>query len=204
MTIPNQPKPPPAPKAKPRRRRGHVPLDDERKALIWVEVEAGHTYRDIAKKLNVSTSAISMVLRADPLKFESIRSALKEERAKAYAKLNTSTLEHCQAIADRVGRLARKARVLTDAEQKDLVARSTALRTLKAVNAGALAARELLTGGPTERIATQQTFSPAEMTPDQIIEMHIRLGIEDQLPPIMRAVAKARIKAGQEGTQKGP
>lgn len=169
--------------------------DDTLDAVIWVRLEEGQTHRAISKELRISSSRIAALLKTDPYRVETIKSALKAERAEVYRKLNTSSLEGALAITERVRKLACRPGTLDQSEQGDLQARCTALRTLTGTYTSSLKAIELLTGSPTERIAQTVETNPVDMSADQIIELSIKGDWVDRLPETMRAEAQRRLAA---------
>ncbi|MGI2905376.1 hypothetical protein [Tolypothrix sp. VBCCA 56010] len=180
------------------KRREHKPLDATLKAIIWNRLEEGQTRVQIAKELRISTETIWKVTKEDPVKYESIRMQLKEDRAARWREINIKTLQHTQALVDLIGRKATKRGRLDERDQGDLTARAAALRTLRSVAGDSLKAYELLTGGATERIESQVSTNAADMPPDQLIELAIAENDLSVLPVQLREVAKKRMEAKKD------
>ena len=185
---------------KPRKGKGkstyNAPLGDDAEARIWVLTEEGLSQRAVAEQLGVAASTVGAALAKDPVRLESLRARLAEERASRYREMEQKGQLACLLWLDesiKLGeRVAKRGLSAIGAKQLDKVAilprliqvgSQTAERSTKASN--------LLTGKATERVEN----TTKEMDADQLIDAAIEHGLVDRLPPALQDEAKKRTKA---------
>lgn len=208
MSRRTPPSPKPAPKTTQRaKKRGDVPRPeskDEFKAKIWALRTEGQSLRQIGRAVQAGVATVWEVLHENPDKLQSLIAAEREERSRNYAQIENRgqhvTLAFLKAI---------EGQFFTD-EGKPKKGKAQLLRReghrwaaiiQKATN-DATSKINLLTGGPTERIAGIGSPDPDAgiVTEESIIDRAIRLeeaGLSGlvALPPVLRARAEAKMGA---------
>ena len=204
-------KPDKPPKIAPHTRRtlgltsANRPVTDEERALVWQLAEEGWSQRAIADKVGLGRSTVARELAKDAVGLEQIRASLREARAERTKKLEGAGLDEANEWLSVASRVRRE--LLAAMDTKDGKKRKTAmteavsvlgvlprmLQATRAAGAEGVKLTQLLTGGVTERMGGP--VSPEDMSPDQIIDRAIALGKENDLPPALRARAKARKEA---------
>lgn len=177
-------------------RKATEPLMDAQRAQIWALRAEGMSLRQIGKEVGCDAKTAQRVLQEDPERYAALVTELREERATLWRGLENRTLRsldiaaaECEKILERLAKGHKVARA--DLEKVQVL--RGLMTPLRMVADSATSKTQLLTGQPTE--ITQGiggVLDPDRMTPDELVDMAINLGMVADLPPRLREIAEKR------------
>lgn len=185
-------------------------LTDEEKGLIWQLTEEGFSQREIADRMGLGRTVVTLTLAADPINLEQVRAVLREARASKWKRcedigiseanawsemLKTMRLQLTEAMAIKDQR-KRRAKLKGIYEVLHIIPR--VIQATKGSAGESAKQVQLLTGGVTERLGT--AVNDADLSPEQLCRRAINLGCEDSLSPNLREYAK-KLKAREQMPQ---
>lgn len=171
----------------------NAPLNDEIKAAIWVYAEEGRSQRWTAEKLEISPSAVGRELVTDPVRLESLRARLREERGTGFKNIETKGIAELEAWLERLGKWRTGEKRMGKRNAEEFKRLPQILSAVAGIIGMATRSHQLLTGGATERL-DHGGDKDGDATPEQLIQMAIECGGVDLLPPPLREKARKLAK----------
>lgn len=155
--------------------------------------EEGRSQRWTAEKLEISPSAVGRELVTDPVRLESLRARLREERGSGFKNIETKGIAELQAWLERLEMWRTGKKRMGKRNRDEFMRLPQILSAVAGIIGMATRSHQLLTGGATERV-DHDGGKDSDSTPEQLIAMAIECDAIDLLPPPLREKARKQAK----------